>query len=318
MDFSPEQVFCAVRIKQSPGLNIISLSLDKYIHHIKPITIDKVRKQMVDEPLLDKEVAQLRSLLGALAWPATQCIPMLSASVSLLQAAMSSPKIADLAEANKILRFAKEAVGRYEMKIHQHGNLKDLQLGAYTDAAWAVRPDGSQGRFVIFAASKDQVMSARPFELTVIDWASRRLTRVCRSSLSAETQAAANAVDELEWTRTVWHLMLRPFENPLNEFAEHGAGTFAITDAKSLYDASNSMSSGLKLSERRCAIELAMTNERLQAMGGGWKWCNSAQQLADGLTKIKPYILRILDKADFECRPCYLDIYLFSRNRNFI
>ena len=199
---------------------------------------------------------------------------------------MSSPKIVDLIEANKILRFAKEAVGRYEMKIHKHGNLKDLQLGAYTDAAWAVRPDGSsQGGFVIFAAAKDQVMSDRPFELTVIDWASRRLTRVCRSSLSAETQAAANAVDELEWTRTVWHLMLWPFENPLNEFAEHGAGAFAITDAKSLYDASNSMSSGLKLSERRCAIELARTNERLRAMRGGWKWCNSAQQLADGLTK---------------------------------
>ena len=67
VDFSPEQVFCGVQIKQSPGLNIISLSLDKYVHHIKPITIDKVRKQMVDEPLLDKEVAQLRSLLGALA-----------------------------------------------------------------------------------------------------------------------------------------------------------------------------------------------------------------------------------------------------------
>ena len=286
VDFSPEQVFCGVQIKQSPGLNIISLSLDKYVHHIKPITIEKVRKQMVDEPLVGKEVAQLRSLLGALAWPPTQCIPMLSASVSLLQAAMSSPKIADLIEANKILRFAKEAVGRYEMKIHKHGNLKDLQLGAYTDAAWAVRPDGSsQGGFVIVAAAQDQVMSDRPFELTVIDWASRRLTRVCRSSLSAETQAAANAVDELEWARTVWHLMLWPFENPLNEFAVHGAGAFAITDAKSLYDASNSMSSGLKLSERRCAIELAMTNERLRAMGGGWRWCNSARQLADGLTK---------------------------------
>ena len=116
---------------------------------------------------------------------------------------------------------------------------------------------------MIFAAAKDQVMSDRSFELTVIDWASRRLTRVYCSSLSAETQAAANAVDDLEWARAVWHLILWPFGNPLNEFAEDGAETFAITDAKSLYDASSSMNSGLKLSERRYAIELAMTNQRL-------------------------------------------------------
>ena len=60
---------------------------------------------------------------------------------------------------------------------------------------------------------------------------------------------------------------------------------FVITDAKSLYDAANSMSAGLRLAERRSAIELSGTNERLKAIGGHWRWCNSNQQLADGLRK---------------------------------
>ena len=61
---------------------------------------------MVTDALDDREIGKLRSLLGALAWPATQCIPMLSASVSLMQASMSAPTVADLLEANTTLRFA--------------------------------------------------------------------------------------------------------------------------------------------------------------------------------------------------------------------
>ena len=247
------------------------------MHHLKPITMEKTRKQCVTEPLEEKEIARLR-------WPANQCLPMLGASVSLLQASMAGPRVSDMLEANRTLRFAKECVDRYELRFHNHGELNGLTFAAYSDAAWAVRPDGaSQGGHVIFAASQSEIQSGKPFRLTVIDWASKRLTRVCRSSLAAETQAAATAVDELEWVKTFWHLMIFPESDPLVQ--QHEAGSFVITDAKSLYDAANSMSAGLKLAERRSAIELAGTNERLRAMRGHWKWCNSDQQLADGLTK---------------------------------
>ena len=106
---------------------------------------------------------------------------------------MAGPRVSDMVEANRTLRFAKECVDGYELRFHHH----------------------------------------KPFRLTVIDC--KRLTRVCRSSLAAETQAAATAVDELEWVKTFWQLMI---------FPEAEAGSFVITDAKSLYDAANSMSAG--------------------------------------------------------------------------
>ena len=58
-----------------------------------------------------------------------------------------------------------------------------------------------------------------------------------------------------------------------------------ITDEKSLFDAAHSVSSGLRLSEKRTAIEMTIVRERLEALNGYWRWVNSAQQLADGLTK---------------------------------
>ena len=288
IDFTYQQVFCGLQVEQSMGHDVIGMSLKKYVHSVKPITLDKARKLQPGDQLEETEVAKLRSLLGALAWPATQCLPMLSASVSLLQASMSSPTVADIIEANKTLRFAKECVDRYVWKMHDHvsGNLAKLVFGVYSDAAWAVRPDGaSQGGYVIFIANIDEVESSKPFLLSAVDWSSRKLIRTCRSSLAAETQAAATAVDELEWAKALWTLMLRPLADPASDEVAAELGCFAIVDAKSLYDAANSMSAGLKLSERRSAIELAGTNERLRAMKGHWKWCNSSQQLADGLTK---------------------------------
>ena len=37
---------------------------------------------------------------------------------------------------------------------------------------------------------------------------------------------------------------------------------------------------------RRTAIEIKMACERMTAAGGVLKWCNSHQQLADGVTKV--------------------------------
>ena len=59
------------------------------------------------------------------------------------------------------------------MKISWHCHLKELRVGVCSDAAWAVRPDGSsQGGMLTFIASGAELQSAKPFKLTVIDWPS--------------------------------------------------------------------------------------------------------------------------------------------------
>eukprot|EP00959_Pyramimonas_sp_CCMP1952_P405473 8498153-Pyramimonas_sp.AAC.2 len=60
-----------------------------------------------------------------------------------------------------------------------------------TDAAWAVRRDGSsQGGYLILAAHRS-VLSGETVKDAVVDWRSWKLPRVSRSSLASEAQAAA-------------------------------------------------------------------------------------------------------------------------------
>eukprot|EP00435_Cladocopium_sp_Y103_P052293 s2273_g16.t1 len=262
-------MFCGCQVTQALDNATITFDLQKYLHQLKPLNIEKARKLCPTEKATPKEQSQLRGLLGGLAWPANQTQPHLAASVSLAQAASASASVAELLDANKTLRYAKET-SDIHLRIRAHGRLEDLRFGVYSDASWCTRPDGSsQGGWLVFVATEDEINGSKPFPLTVLDWASRKLPRVCRSSLSAEVQTLSGAVDNLEWEDVMKWLGISP----------------CITDARALYDASKSKAPGMKLQEKRTAIELKMSNERMEALGGDLRWCNSHQQLADGTTK---------------------------------
>eukprot|EP00435_Cladocopium_sp_Y103_P051424 s692_g16.t1 len=287
-DFGPIIKFCGADVEQSVGYDVITISMQKYVKKILPLSIEKSRKTMAEDPCAEKEHRNLRALVGALAWPSNQCLPQISASVSILQAHVSKPQVKDMNDANRVLRFAKMVAQEYKLKIHRHAaRMSEVRFSVYTDAAWAVRPDGSsQGGFLIFACSEEEMMSGNPMNLTIVDWHSRKLTRMCRSSMSAEAQSAAGAVDELEWCKVFWSLMVNPMLAIEDDNTMKFCGSsFLLTDAKSLFNASRSITSGMHLSERRTAIEVAIVAERVKAMGGEWRWMNSHQQLADGLTK---------------------------------
>jgi len=210
----------------------------------------------------------------------------MAASVSLAQSATASATISDLLEVNKTPRFAKETASTH-LVLRSLGPLYRIRFGMYCDASWATRPDGSsQGGWLIFVANTDEINNGKPFPLTVIDWASKRLTRVCRSSLAAEAQTLAMAVDSLEWLKCLFALMIWPNQRPDNEDIMKWLGESpCITDARALYDASVSKAPGMKLTEKRTAIEIKMSCERMAAASGMLRWCNSHQQLADGMTK---------------------------------
>ena len=100
--------------------------------------------------------------------------------------------------------------------------------------AWAVRPDDtSQGGYIIFIASKEEINEGRAMKLSVLNWASRKLARVCRSSLAAEAQSASVAVDALEWLRICWSLMLWPTISYEDDSVLQSTGESPVlTDAK--------------------------------------------------------------------------------------
>ena len=122
-----------------------------------------------------------------------------------------------------------------------------------------------------------------------MDWKSWKLKRKVRSSLAAESQALAEAVDVLNYMRLLFTECLVSYTIDRRR-ADSVLATFqqahAITDCKSLYDAlERSESAGLGLSEKRTAIEVTATREIMRDTGVTTRWVNSDRQIADVLTK---------------------------------
>ena len=184
--------FCGTEMLQSHDLGHTSMDLEQHIHHVKPIAVEKAGRQTPDAECTPKEVSALRSLIGALQWPAAQCCPHPSATASFLQAKMSRAAVLDLVEANRALRFVKNCAGLELQFESLPADFGDWRLGIYADATWASCPDGfSPGGYLVFIGAAKDIEQGKAMPLTDLDWASRKLPRTCRSSISAEAQAGS-------------------------------------------------------------------------------------------------------------------------------
>eukprot|EP00435_Cladocopium_sp_Y103_P066864 s114_g29.t1 len=280
-DFGPVIRFCGADVEQPLANDSLVITMKEYVKKVHPVTLEKTRKAMSNEPCDEKEQRCLRALVGALAWPANQRMPQLSASVNILQASVSKPQIKDVNEGNKVLRFAKNVAQEYKMKMVKHAwRMEDVKFSVYSDAAWAVRSDGtSQGGFMIFASSEEELRSGQPMNLTIIDWHSKKLEIIACSRSAGISSSGGRA-------RVVQDFLEHYDQSNIEKESTLGMSglSYVLTDAKNLSMLQSQSLLDL-ISERRTAIEVAIVAERVKAMQAEWKWINSFQQLADGLTK---------------------------------
>ena len=115
------------------------LSHGKYLKKVKPISYD--RKRDMSDSLTEAEVSQLRGLLGSLQWPSVQSSPHLQASTSLLSGQVGRATGQTLADANRLLKFAKEN-SDIGLTYEHIGEASQLRLVCFFDAAVATRAAG--------------------------------------------------------------------------------------------------------------------------------------------------------------------------------
>ena len=142
---------------------------------------------------------------------------------------------------------------------------------------------------MIFACHKD-LLDGKEAVISLLEWKSWTFKRVCRSSMSAECQAMAEALDNLNFIRLFWEVLIGcvPVKLKLDQDAvlKDAPLSCLVTDCKGLFDAVNrSQSAGLGLSEKRTAIEALSIRQITTASNVSVKWVNSDRQLADILTK---------------------------------
>ena len=254
------------------GINLIQrgnrLTVDQqsYIDSINPVEISSERRSEKEAATSDLEKSQFRSLVGQLNWVATQSRPDISFENCENSTNFKNSRVSDILQANKTLRHLKgESV---EIRFPSLSDLKDLSVVAFADASYAnLRDGGSQGGFVIFIM--DNKKNACP-----IAWSSKRIKRVVKSTLAAETLSMVEAAE-----------MAYLMSCLIGEII-FGTKTVLLitcyTDNKSLYESVNSTKNVI---DKRLRVDIAILREMQVRAEITISWIEASGQVSDALTK---------------------------------
>ena len=169
-----------------------------------------------------------------------------------------------ISRANRVIRKAKlQDVCLHFPKM----NLDDLSFTCFADASLGnVDGGSSQGGTYIEVTSGTYHCP--------IDWQSKKIRRVAKSTLAAETIAMVEAIDSAIYLSTL-----------LSEIVHNNKRRIPIncwTDSYSLLEAAHSTTS---ISDRRLRIETAIIREAIAEKKITLSWIDSKNQLADCMTK---------------------------------
>ena len=120
---------------------------------------------------------------------------------------------------------------------------------------------GSQGSYLIFLLDTD-------YHCNLLSWQSKRLKRIPRSSLDAETVAALDGIDATIYTREIFY-----------ELTDHQMMVTLFTDNKSLYDSKYVQNK--RLGSDIAAVKESISRNEIENV----EWINTKQQLPYPLTK---------------------------------
>lgn len=274
---------CGVKIQRLEN-GSFSLSQPDYSEQIAEIFMTKKRWNETDSPATPSEKQQMRSVLGAISWHAGQLAMDLSAPVGLLLSKVNSATVLELVQTNKLLRQAKVKKGLVLM-IHPI-KIEELMVTTWVDASYANRPDGSSTKGVLVGCTSTKILQGSLEEVSPIYWSSSKITRVCRSSASAETRAAVDGEDQMFAVRFQLAEFLVRHANVWDcDATVRSVPGALISDSKNVYDRVSQTMLTLKGAEKRSDIETLCLKEAMSHSEVQIRWVNGDSQLANSLTK---------------------------------
>lgn len=234
------------------------------------------------------EKRAMRGTLGSLSWLCGQTCFLFSVDVNFFISKIPTSTVDDLLQLNKLVRDVQKTK-HIRYKIHSFQPEDQLELISWTDAAHANRPDSVDSTEGIFIGmSTKRLRDGMEDNVTPVLWRSGKISRVCRSSASAEVQSSLDGEDDLAFLRIMW-AELQGYNINLRDIDHAVSLTPAImvTDAKDLHDKLNSTVLTIKGAEKRTSIEALSLKQHLTATQTPLRWVNGGAMLANVLTKPK-------------------------------
>ena len=185
-----------------------------------------------------------RSLVEQIGWLGTNTRPDVIYDVLNLSCLLNHPKVEDIIQANKCLR--KLEMVDCTLRFSNLGDMSKAKIVTFSDASHANLPDGysSAGGFVIFLVGENG-------KSCPLAWEAKKIRRVVKSTLAAETLAASDAVDMSYYLGSVLSEIL------FNTKDCNVINISCFVDNQSLVE---NVHSTKNVSEKRLRIDLAALN----------------------------------------------------------
>ena len=290
--------YTGIEIRQDPQSRAIEIGQEGYIDSLEPVPTKQYGK--AEDSLPNASI--MRTCAGQLAWVANATRPDQSFLASFLQGVQDKGTVAHLQMYNKAVREMKER--KVCLRFPAGIPLKQLRIMCITDAGWGTRSNGeSQGGYVLCLTVPKMFERVRA-PCWIVDWQSKKLRRVVRSSVAAETLAGQNGLDAIEAFQA---LMLETIYGVTpKQFREMTPDDPAalVLDSKGFYDAvTRSCCSQAISQERRLQIDYSIAKETTIKQNIILFWVNNLRMSADCLTKLKgdtkPFF-QILEQCSYE------------------
>jgi hypothetical protein len=292
-------VFTGIQLEQLPDYSIMA-SQEDYVKSIPAIDIGKHRRQTPDASVSEEELSKLRGVIGSLQYAVTHTRPDMAAKLGEVQIQIAKATVQTLLLANKVLRETQE---NSQVKIcFRHIPVHQLTHVSFGDASFASAKQLSSFQGTIICATNPDLDKNMKAPISPLSWISKKISRVVRSTLSAEAFSMSNGVDRLGWMRLLWgtiNIDKFDWRNPSKGFQQLPVATI-VTDCKSLYDLV-SRTAMPSCEEFRTTLEVLLIRGRCQEHCH-FRWIPTALQVADALTKpMDPILLRqVLSSGCFQ------------------
>ena len=252
--------FLGLKVHQLPSGVILNQS--NYADLIQYLKQNKEAPKHVE--LSNDEKDSLRSVIGQLSWIGNQTRPDISSNVCQLSSNLKNATISDITFANKTIR--KVRVDKLSLKFPKL-NLQNLQLVVHSDASHNNLPKGgSQGGYIVFLGDHEQ-------KVAPIQWQSKRIKRVVKSTLAAECLALEEAVDHAYYMKCI-----------ISEIMNVDIPMHCYIDNQSLCDnlhSSNNVKEDKRLIQDISLLKEMMAKKEISTV----EHVVSKRNLADALTK---------------------------------